>query len=71
MSLRDLINYINKIPPVMCKHPFDVPEPAVSMELGTYAWGLVCLVGFHSWASVCRVGDWPVWRVCSPWEAAY
>ena len=37
-----------------CKHPFDVPEPAVSMELGTgkYAWGLVCLVGFRSWASV-------------------
>ena len=65
MSLRDLINYINKIPPVTCKHPIYMPGPAVSMELGKgeYAWGLLCLVGFQSWASVCRAGDWTMWRV--------
>lgn len=65
MSLRDLINYINKIPPVTCKYPIYMPGPAVSMELGKgeYAWRLLCLVGFQSWASVCRVGDWTVWRV--------
>ena len=65
MSLRDLINYVNKIPPVTCIHPIYMPGPAVSMELGKgeYAWGLLCLVGFQSWASVCRVGDWTMWRV--------